>query len=318
MNTAGVFAACRKKNSGKALILMYHRFSESETPHSVSCSQFEKHLEYLTRYYNVISLKHLAETLANRQPLPPRTAVITIDDGYADVFQIAFPLLKKFNTLATVFAVTDFLDRKIWLWTDKMRYLALNSPKKRVENQQSEVFELNGTNSRLETAGKFNAWLKKLPDSEKDLRLKELEKEFGVELPELPSENFAPFSWDEARRMDAGGVAIESHTVTHPILTSIDAEQLNAELTVSRQRLESELNREIRLFCYPNGNCGEREELAAQTAGYVSAVSTEFGFNETNANLFALKRYPAEPEMNRFVQATSGFDELKKKVVGGQ
>jgi peptidoglycan/xylan/chitin deacetylase (PgdA/CDA1 family) len=316
MQTAGLFAAFRWLNRRGALILMYHRFSENAHPGRVSREQLTAHLEYLRKHYRVLPLKEIAARLQRGDNLPPNTAAITIDDGYSDVYDIAFPVFKKFDAPATLFVITDFLDRKAWLWTDKTRYLTANTARQKIEtkiNDKEFRFELNGYHSRLISAGKLNETLKKLPDAEKERQISCLQKVFEVEIPFLPPAEFGAIDWSAAREMDAANVQIESHTVTHPILTKIDAAQLEFELQESRRRASEELRREVNLFCYPNGSYTERECRAVEKAGYQAAVTTNLGFNETGANLYELNRIDAQPQITDFLQYTSGFETAKNK-----
>src|SRR5206468_5558169 len=100
----------------------------------------------------------------------------------------------------------------------------------------------------------INAALKSAAVEAKDRAIDQMSKALDVVVPPSPPAQYAPITWDQAREMDASGVAIESHTVTHPILTRVDAVQLARELTASRRRLEDVLNRPVRSFCYPNGD----------------------------------------------------------------
>lgn len=91
-------------------ILCYHRFGNGGARMVVSPSGFAAQLDWLARnQYTVLRLSQLAEFLAGKQPLPPRSVVITIDDGYESVYRHAFPLLKKHGFPATLFVYTDFI-----------------------------------------------------------------------------------------------------------------------------------------------------------------------------------------------------------------
>ena len=315
---SGAFAPFRRVHQNGALILMYHRFSRAEHYSHTSQKVFETHLAYLTKYYQIIALQQLADNLRNGEKIPAKTAVITIDDGYADAYDIAFPVLRKFNVPATVFVATDFLDRKCWLWTDKMRFLTtqtkLSEIKLTLENTQ-QTFILSGKTSRSAAATKLNSWLKTLPAARNELEIEMLAEEFGVKLPELPPAEFNAITWENAREMDKNGVAIESHTVTHPILPNVELLwQLENELKVSKGRLEFELGREANSFCYPNGNYDQRVRDCVEAAGYTCAVTTESGFNVGNEDIFLLKRIAAENNFAHFVQSTSGFELIKNRL----
>ncbi len=94
-------------------ILSYHRFGDKDGRMVVTPDAFAAQLDYLARNgYHVVRLSDLAEFLAGKQPLPRRAVVITMDDGYASVYEHAFPLLKKHGFPATVFIYTDFVGAK--------------------------------------------------------------------------------------------------------------------------------------------------------------------------------------------------------------
>jgi peptidoglycan/xylan/chitin deacetylase (PgdA/CDA1 family) len=109
-------------------------------------------------------------------------------------------------------------------------------------------------------------------------------------------------------------VEVGSHTVTHPILTQIEDEQLGCELSHSRSKLESELGREVYLFCYPNGNYDARVMGEVARSGYRCAVTTDPGMNDEGSDPLALKRVHTGPDLAHFVQATSGFEQLKDRM----
>jgi peptidoglycan/xylan/chitin deacetylase (PgdA/CDA1 family) len=91
----------------------------------------------------------------------------------------------------------------------------------------------------------------------------------------------------------SGLVAIGSHTLSHVILTRCDAERAQDELRRSRQLIEERVGTACRLFCYPNGQLGcfdERTKAWLQQAGYTCGITTVYGMNDENADVFELKR----------------------------
>ncbi len=308
------FSAVRFLNRARTPILMYHRFSEDPTPFTTSRAELSAHLRYLTGKYNVIGLSELARMLSDGEDPPPNSAVVTIDDGYLDAFEIAKPIFDEYGVPATFFVVTDFVDGKCWIWTDKARYLLLNCEREAIDLEfdgRKVTARLNGRRSRIEAAGRINAELKQLTAAARDEKLEELASAVGVSIPDLPTDEFAPVSWKQAREMDLGNISIESHTVTHPILTNCTDEEVDLELSGSRAILEDKLQRSARIFCYPNGSQGERERSAVERSGYLAAVSTELRLLASGDDRFALPRVDAESDMSRFAQAVSGFDRFK-------
>ncbi len=314
----GAFAPFQWAHRDKVLILTYHRFSREPSADKISAAEFAAHLEYLNKHNRVLALSEVIENLQDEKSLPPNTVVITIDDGYQDAFEIAFPILKRFNFPATVYAVTDFLDKKCWLWTDLMRYVLLETETgaAEIEFEGEDKIEANLSDERqrLETASRINSRLKKLPNDAKERKIKEIAQILAVEIPVLPTEEFAPITWEQAREMDADGVQIESHTVTHPILTNIPEPDLDYELTGSKRRLEEVLDRKVENFCYPNGSLDETVWKAVENSGYRCAVTTNYGFNRKDTNQFLLNRIDAQSAIENFAQSASGFEILRQKI----
>jgi peptidoglycan/xylan/chitin deacetylase (PgdA/CDA1 family) len=96
-----------------AVVLMYHRFGEDRHPTtSIRIDQFEDHLEHLRDGgYTVIPLSTLLAALeGGSSDLPERAVVITIDDAYRSVYEIALPRFKEHAYPFTVFVATDPVD----------------------------------------------------------------------------------------------------------------------------------------------------------------------------------------------------------------
>ncbi len=93
-------------------VLMYHAFTDSETPsrYVMAKRSFARQMRLLAALrYRAISFEQLGELIRERRPLPRRTVVITIDDGYRDNFEIAHPVLRRHDFAATIFLVSQRL-----------------------------------------------------------------------------------------------------------------------------------------------------------------------------------------------------------------
>jgi peptidoglycan/xylan/chitin deacetylase (PgdA/CDA1 family) len=92
-------------------ILSYHHFGDRKHQLSITAEQFREQLSYLRdNGYHVIPLQSLVGFLDGHHGLPPRSVVITIDDGYQSAYTIAFPLLREFGYPATIFPYTDYIN----------------------------------------------------------------------------------------------------------------------------------------------------------------------------------------------------------------
>ncbi len=92
-------------------ILCYHRFADQcESSHCTPTPVFEQQMKYLKdNNYRVISLGELLGFLNYGHPLPERSVVITIDDGYRSAYNIAYPILKRYGFRAALFIYTNYV-----------------------------------------------------------------------------------------------------------------------------------------------------------------------------------------------------------------
>jgi peptidoglycan/xylan/chitin deacetylase (PgdA/CDA1 family) len=118
-----------QSGSIKVPVLIYH----SVRPHTpgqtvmqqrydVAPDIFENQLKYMKdKGYTVISLDYLADALSKNIVLPPRSVVITFDDGWYNQYTYAFPLLKKYDATATFFIISDYVGGNSFLTWDQIR-----------------------------------------------------------------------------------------------------------------------------------------------------------------------------------------------------
>jgi peptidoglycan/xylan/chitin deacetylase (PgdA/CDA1 family) len=106
-------------------ILCYHRFGPKQSRLTTSAADFAAQMEYLaTHGYRVVPLAQLVRFIEGKEALPPRSVVITIDDGYASTYDVAFPILAKFGFPATVFLYSDFVGAPDALTWPQMQEMA--------------------------------------------------------------------------------------------------------------------------------------------------------------------------------------------------
>jgi peptidoglycan/xylan/chitin deacetylase (PgdA/CDA1 family) len=107
-------------------ILTYHRFGSRSGKLTVTPTAFEAQMDYLAKNgYQVISLARLAQFLEGKEPLPRKSVVITIDDGYRSTFEIAYPILARHGFGATVFLYSDFVGaRDALTWAQMKEMIA--------------------------------------------------------------------------------------------------------------------------------------------------------------------------------------------------
>lgn len=94
---------------------MYHSISSdagsSFRPFSLSPEMFGRQMDYLNQQgYTPITMSHLAQTLAgDSEGFPENPIVLTFDDGFGDFYTDAFPVLKAYGYVATLFVATAYV-----------------------------------------------------------------------------------------------------------------------------------------------------------------------------------------------------------------
>lgn len=114
-------------NRGRLIILMYHRISAPQNGNAhlcVSPFNFERHLQYLSKNFNLISLDELSNYIEKRMYPKRDSVLLTFDDGWEDNYTNAFPLLKKYKAPALIFLVSGFIGKEEMLKSNQIREMA--------------------------------------------------------------------------------------------------------------------------------------------------------------------------------------------------
>jgi peptidoglycan/xylan/chitin deacetylase (PgdA/CDA1 family) len=98
-----------------ARILMYHRFGAPGQARRLRADVFEEHVRYLARNFAPRPLREVVARLRSQRRFDSRSVVLTVDDGYRDFLEYAYPILLRYRVPATLYVVTDFADGGRWL-----------------------------------------------------------------------------------------------------------------------------------------------------------------------------------------------------------
>lgn len=295
-------------------ILAYHRVcdvpDDSRYPFDVelvsaSVADFAWQMEYVLHHFTPITFADLLRAVDGEGELPPRPIIITFDDGFSDNYVNAYPILRRLHVPASVFLSTGYIGGARTFWYDWLAYVV-----NRVPDCTWRIAELNLTLAingdiaeRRRTLRCLIDRIKVLPNAMRIAILGRIEKVWGhcYDGPELHLSR--PLTWAQVREMAANGIEFGSHSVTHPVLTSLDDDTLRYELGDSKRELERHLGQPVATLAYPVGRSFAFDGRVIDTArklGYRLGISYMRGTNPLAAiEPFALRRIPVEKFMDR-------------------
>lgn len=305
LDFVGFLRAARTLQRGRAVVLTYHgvltgdRDDDSYLNYNfVAAGTFERQIRFLLQHYRPIRLSDLVRRYVANQLPPPRSVALTFDDGFANNYSVAFPVLQKYGFPFTVFLTTGLLDKPgAQLWTERVKraifLCASDSAVLRTPGREIPC-RLDSPAARELSVRRVLQILKRTPPPQRDAAVAAIESACGrPELKPHERERYEFLTWPQVRAMASAGVEFGSHTVTHPILATLDDDRLREELAASKQRIETETGQDCYALAYPNGQAGDfgpREKRAVKSAGYSCAFSLGGSLNPAQPDLFQLDR----------------------------
>lgn len=278
--------------NGKLLILLYHRVLEKTDPlrlYDIEKFTFDWHMQLLSEYFNPLSLSDAIEYM-EKGNIPPKSVVVTFDDGYADNCEIALPILKKWGVPATVFVATDYLNGGI-MWNDAIIESVRQYKKNDFDLSSIGLgkYSLDNARSRYSVTLEILAMVKYFPNDE---RANAIEYIVNMTQSELP-ENLM-MTTDQLKYLRKSGVDIGGHTCSHPILANISKEQSIQEIVMNKKILEEIVGYKVKLFAYPNGKStidytADHVDIV-KSCGYAAAVTTNWGVAKQSTDSYQLPR----------------------------
>jgi peptidoglycan/xylan/chitin deacetylase (PgdA/CDA1 family) len=185
-----------------------------------------------------------------------RFVCITFDDGYKDLKQWAYPLLKKYQLPFALYVPTSFPDRigELW-WVALEAVIAQNSRIGMVINGKDQFFECRSVSEKRELYDAVYGYLRSMK-TEEELRrvVRDLCATYRVDIPALCRD--LCMSWEEIAELAADPlVTIGAHTVNHMMLKKVpDEATARAEMDLGRTVLEAALGKRPEHLAYPVGD----------------------------------------------------------------
>jgi peptidoglycan/xylan/chitin deacetylase (PgdA/CDA1 family) len=282
----------------RPVVVGYHRVVDDLRPHLdatipamlTSRRMLERHLDWIGRHFRVASADEL-EVLLDRRGEPARpVATITFDDGYRDVYDHAFPLLKRKGMPAIVFVVSDLVGTTRVLLHDRLHVAVARALRSTAGRQvvHGALAAVERSRPRRDpvSGGPLALTLRlltTLPHADVERFVDAVEAATGVD--EAAHAAVHPLTWEMLAEMQRHGVTVGAHTRTHPLLTREAPATVREETAGSRRMLQARLGVPVRHFAYPAGDFDTTTVSAVAAAGYRVAYTACHHRNEDHPRL---------------------------------
>jgi peptidoglycan/xylan/chitin deacetylase (PgdA/CDA1 family) len=282
-----------------AAILMYHsvlpdpsRWVDTWGEIAHSESVFRAQMELLAREFRPISLDEAMKHIRSGTNLPRRSVVVTFDDGYADNYEVAMPVLNQAGVPATFYVTVDCVENKRLPWPSRLRFAFRNTGLSAWSDSQGKNWPLNLPEEREVAFLSSCDLCCQLSGTLQEDFVVRIERELEGKIP--CQQNSPMLTYEQMRALQRHRHIIGSHTMTHPNMAYLKADDAVRELMESKQRLELNLETPIQHFSYPcpalSPHWSAQTAEQTQLAGYETAVTTDNGLTHSGDNPFCLKR----------------------------
>jgi peptidoglycan/xylan/chitin deacetylase (PgdA/CDA1 family) len=281
------------QESRRLSVFIFHRVLAQQDPlfpNEMHARRFDALCAWLASWFTVLPLDQAIDHL-KAGSLPARAACMTFDDGYADNYQIALPILARHKLTATFFIATGFMDGGR-MWNDSLIETIRHSPLPMLDLSRFGLgcYDLHGNDAKGASIAALIHHLKYRHTAERVELTQDIANLAEVTLPL----DLMMTSQQVIALRDAG-MQVGAHTQTHPILARLTDKQVRKEIQASQAHLENLLGERIRLFAYPNGKPGQdytpRCVAVVRDLGFDGAVSTQWGASATGDDLYQIRRF---------------------------
>ncbi len=290
-------------------------------PRHIVSSVFRQQMQYLLlRGYRFISMTEGVERLRAGLPMD-KLVTLTLDDGFRNVVDNAYPVMKELGLTGCLFVVTSCVNSDRLLWTDMVDLVCWYNRGKTFFSLEfpdgQHLYDLRDDSAYALTTKSIKRSFRSISDSQRLKYFEQIERTFAEIPTELIPEDLRFADWEQLNGLDPTILEIGNHTLSHPNLVRVDdPHRLRSEVFDSKKVLEERLDRSVCHFCYPGGSYNAAVLAEVQSAGHTSAVTINYGVNTGCALPFELERVEIPASLSEFKAKISGLEAVLLKIKG--
>jgi len=278
---SGISNFITKLYSQDHIVLNYHgvvkELNLAVSVNHMDTDNFEAQIKYFSRHFNVLHQDEFINSINNKKKHKRKNILITFDDGYENNYTNAFPILKKYNTPATIFPVVNLINSKTPTWYDFLdTNKSLINTSLGIENLNNNLRNTGNKDLVSKNFSDFKNKIKSLNTAQKDIVIKLLNEVFslGDFNPTVAEEYWKILNTDQIIEMAKGDfITFGSHTLNHPNLDLLEQNELVDELSISKTKLSELVSKNIDSIAFPDGAYNENVKTTCYELGYKTLFS---------------------------------------------
>ncbi|MBA2483433.1 MAG: polysaccharide deacetylase family protein [Nitrosomonas sp.] len=267
-----------------AVIFILHRVAPHEAGKLPPNENMKISPEYLTHFinelmqqdYSFISLDRLYEILISGERVS-KQVVFTLDDGYKDNFEIAYPIFKNFNIPFTIYVTTSFPNKEALLWWYLLEDFILANDE--ISLDQNDKYRCHSIEEKTSLFLKIRTKILSLEQCDLPNELKRMFSHHNFDWKAKCDE--LAMSWDDIVSLSKDPlVTIGGHTKNHYALGKLCKNDIKEEVAGANKLIESKINKNVSHFAYPFGTRNEvgiTEFNVIKELGFKTATTTRHG-----------------------------------------
>jgi peptidoglycan/xylan/chitin deacetylase (PgdA/CDA1 family) len=264
---------------------------------------FREQMGYLRRNVDVIPLREVPARIRVGAVVDRPTVAITLDDGFRNNYDVAFPILREERLPAAIFVTTGLIGTADTVWFCRLNF-ALAATRRTELEWKGLQFDLSGVEERARASRVMQTQLKVFAHGELLSEVDGIVRALGED-PRRPIEEDSPFRMLDRRAIEAmvasGLIDVGAHTCSHAILSLLSRDAREVEIGGSLAEVEKLTGHPCELFAYPNGHRRDYDEGSIRflrSAGVLAAVTWIEGQNGETTPELELRRRGIGPEVS--------------------
>ena len=261
----------------------------------ISSYEFEIFLKNLLKTGNAISMDQVFHFCKGKK-IPSKSFAITFDDGFQNNYNVALPILEKYNVPATIYITTDFVDRNLMSWIDRIEWAFENKKNFKIKLPwELKYLEVSSTEEKIRILDDIRNNVKNNYNIEPNSFADDIQTQLNFpKTKSNVSQLDQKLSWQEINVLSNNPlISIGGHTHSHTIMSFMSRGDLRIEISKSLSLLKTRGGILTNHYSYPEGkkfSYNDKVIKELKNHGIICCPSAEEGLNKIGTNPFELKR----------------------------